>query len=146
MDYGQRTSVRLAAEAALQLLAAWATLRLRPFRKAVGRLGAFTDADDAQAIDVPAGDTEVETAIAVARAIRAAARRMPFEANCLPQAIAAQAMLRRRGIAAFVHLGAGHDHDGRMEAHAWVDAAGIAVTGYPVPPQLRRFGCFVTQL
>lgn len=139
-----RVRIRLAAEAALRLLVAWAALRILPFDKAVRGLGSFTASGDTDGLDASLPVADVETVLAVAWAIRAAARRMPFEANCLPQAIAARAMLRRRGIAALLYLGAGHDGVGRMEAHAWVDAAGVGVTGYPVPPQLRKFGCFVT--
>jgi hypothetical protein len=139
---GQR-GVRLAAEAALRLLVAWAALRVRPFHRVARGLGDFTASGDSDDREPPGRVVDVETARAVAWAVGAAARRMPFEATCLPQAIAAQAMLRRRGVAAFVYLGAGHDEAGRMEAHAWVDAAGIGVTGHPVPPRLRKFGRFV---
>jgi transglutaminase superfamily protein len=138
--------VRLAAEAALRLTAAWAALRVRPFERVVQGLGDFTAAGETDHREPLGRTAEVEIARAVAWAVAAAARRMPFEATCLPQAIAAQAMLRRRGVAASVYLGAGRDEEGRMEAHAWVDAAGIGVTGHPVPPQLRKFGRFVAPL
>lgn len=136
--------IRLAAEAALRLVAAWAALKILPFNKAVRGIGSFRVSGDAEAFDASERDDSVKTAVSVAWAISAAARRMPFDANCLPQAIAAQGMLRRRRIAAFLYIGAGQDSLGRMEAHAWVDAAGVGITGYPVPAQLRTFGCFVT--
>jgi hypothetical protein len=53
-------------------------------------------------------------------------------------------LLRRRGVAASLYLGAGRDAADGMEAHAWVDAAGIGVTGYPVASGLRPFGRFAS--
>jgi hypothetical protein len=124
---------------------AWAALRVLPFHKVVQGLGNFTSSGDAHGLNGSGAAADVETARAVAWAIRAAVRRMPFGPTCLPQAIAAQGMLRRRGIAASVYLGAGLDGVGGMEAHAWVDAAGVGVTGHPVPQGLREFGRFVTR-
>lgn len=134
--------IRLAAEAAVRLLVARASLQILSFEKAVQGLGSFSPSGSDQELDAwrPA---DVDTALAVGWAVRAAARRMPFEANCLPQAMAAQAMLRRRGVAALLYLGAAPDGAGGMGAHAWLDAAGVGVTGYPVSPQLRKLGCFV---
>lgn len=136
-----RARLRLAAEAALRLALARSALRVLAFETIVRRLGSFSSAGETGG---PGPEPDAVTAREVAWAIRAAARRMPFEATCLPQAIAAQAMLRSRGVAACVHFGAGLAGTGQLEAHAWVDAAGVGVTGHPVPPQLREFGCFVS--
>ena len=57
------------------------------------------------------------------------AARMPFRSDCLVQALAAQAMLSRRGIASRVHLGARKGPGGGIEAHAWLTAGGRTVTG-----------------
>jgi hypothetical protein len=79
--------------------------------------------------------SQAEAAIVreVGWAVQCAARRVPFEAACLPQALAAKRMLARRSIPAVLHFGVRRGDDRRaLEAHAWVDTDGIAVTGYPV--------------
>ena len=62
----------------------------------------------------------------VAWAIAAAARRAPWRTECLEQAIAAKAMLRRRGIASTLYLGMARDP---VAAHAWVRVGDTNVTG-----------------
>jgi hypothetical protein len=62
----------------------------------------------------------------VAWAIGAAAGRVPWRAGCLEQAIAAKAMLRRRGIASTLYLGVTRDPVG---AHAWLRVGDVNVTG-----------------
>lgn len=64
----------------------------------------------------------------VATAIRRARHLVPA-ADCLPQALAAQAMLRRRGIACTVRIGVARDVQDELEAHAWVEVAGQVVVG-----------------
>jgi hypothetical protein len=72
-----------------------------------------------------------------------AARYVPFKAVCLPQAMAARVMLARRGVASIMHFGAARGREKPLDAHAWLDAAGIEVTGYPVPHELVEIACFV---
>jgi Transglutaminase-like superfamily len=60
-------------------------------------------------------------------AIGSAARFVP-EATCLPQALAAEAMLRRRGHPADLRLGVTRGDDG-VEAHAWVESYGRIIVG-----------------
>lgn len=136
----------LLAEAALRLGMARAALRLRPFESVARRFGGFVAPGTAPAADGAAEGGGAEAARKVAWAIAVAARRLPGEYLCLPQALAAQAMLRGRGVAACLHLGAGREESGPFEAHAWVEAAGVEVTGYPVPRQLRELGRFVTDM
>ena len=62
----------------------------------------------------------------VAWAIGAAARRAPWRSECLEQAIAAKAMLRRRGIGSTLYLGMGRDP---VAAHAWLRVGDTNVTG-----------------
>ncbi|HEY0733679.1 MAG TPA: lasso peptide biosynthesis B2 protein [Herpetosiphonaceae bacterium] len=50
-------------------------------------------------------------------------------ATCLPQALAAQVLLRRHGHAADLKIGVARDERGRLEAHAWVESAGRIVIG-----------------
>lgn len=54
---------------------------------------------------------------------------MPFSITCLPQAIATQVLLARRGYPAFIHLGVAKGMEERIEAHAWVECQGRVVIG-----------------
>ena len=67
-----------------------------------------------------------------------AARYVPFKAVCLPQAMAARVMLKRRGVESVMHFGAAKGTEKPLDAHAWLDAAGVEVTGYPVAEEFRR--------
>jgi hypothetical protein len=76
-------------------------------------------------------------------AVTRAACHIPFNAVCLPQAMAARVMLKRRGIKSVQHFGAGKGEDKPLDAHAWLDAAGVEVTGYPVAKNFAEIGGFV---
>lgn len=79
----------------------------------------------------------------VGKAVTVAARNVPWNAVCLPQAMAAKAMLARRGCGSSFHLGADFDAQGKLIAHAWLVAGGTIVVGAAgiadVTP-LARFG------
>jgi len=80
----------------------------------------------------------------VRQAVTTAARNVPWNAVCLPQAMAAKAMLARRGCGSSFHLGANPDAAQRkLSAHAWLVAGGTVVVGAGgiagVTP-LARFG------
>lgn len=139
----------LVAEAAVRLAMARLALALFPFQQVACRRGRLLPPDDARAHDSGARANDAgEAAAAVARkvgwAVRAVAPSMPFKALCLQQALAAHAMLRRRGIEAPIHFGAGRDDSNRFEAHAWLKVAGVEVTGYPIPARMREIGCVVS--
>ena len=76
-------------------------------------------------------------------AVTRAARYVPFRAVCLPQAMAARVMLRRRGVASVMHFGAAKGEAKPFDAHAWLDAAGVEVTGYPLANGFAEIACFV---
>lgn len=109
-----RTAHRLRViEAAVILTVAVVALRFIPFRfiaKLVGRTG------PASGIHKNAGDP---TAAAVRRAVVTAARRLPWRPVCLPQALAAALMLRRRGVRSQVCFGVRRE-EGKISAHAWL--------------------------
>jgi hypothetical protein len=67
-----------------------------------------------------------ETARHLARLVRIAANHGPYRATCLRQALALWWMLRRRGIAAELHIGVRKEED-RLQAHAWVEHQGLAL-------------------
>ena len=86
---------------------------------------------------------QVQLAADVGWAVTRAARYVPFRAVCLPQAMAARLMLARRGITSTMHFGAARGEDRPLDAHAWLDAAGVEVTGYPVANRFAEIACFV---
>ena len=135
----------LVAEAAASMLAARLRLAIFPFRRVARDLGAFVPPSDPRVTTQAQGIGEEQAQIAksVGWAVRTSAPWMPFRSVCLQQAIAAHAMLRRRGIPSVMHFGAGKSDAKPLDAHAWLDAAGVKVTGYPVAPHLAELGCFV---
>lgn len=68
--------------------------------------------------------TETETdarAIQIAHAIARAVRYTPWKSVCLPQAIAVQRMLERRGLEWNLYLGVAREEEGAgLKAHAWL--------------------------
>lgn len=73
------------------------------------------------------GPTAPEVAHGVTRAIESVSRYAPWRNKCLEQALAAKAMLRRRGIANTLYVAVARDV--ALEAHAWVLTGDICVTG-----------------
>lgn len=61
--------------------------------------------------------------------IRRARRGAPFEAVCLPQALAARWILKRRGVPSQLYFGAKRDEESKLSLHAWLIAGGEYVTG-----------------
>lgn len=138
----------LAAEAAAWLLFARLALIFVPFPQIARRIGRFVSPTDAQAGQArqPASPAQAALASDVGWAVTRVARYLPFKAICLPQAMAARIMLKRRGIGSVLHFGAakGAMKDGAsIDAHAWLDAAGVEVTGYPVSDNFTEIACFV---
>jgi hypothetical protein len=110
-------------EAALSLLAVRLALRLLPFPLALRLLGIVPG-------DTSDGRVDAAEASEVGRAIARAARHVPFRAVCLQQAFAALLMLRRRGLAASVHLGLAREPGANaLKAHAWSRCGAAPVTG-----------------
>jgi hypothetical protein len=65
----------------------------------------------------------------IVAALAAAGRRMPFTSTCLVEALAAEAMLRRRGFEPTLVLGVARPAETRLSAHAWVEVQGEVVVG-----------------
>ena len=62
--------------------------------------------------------------------MRRIARHAPFSAICLPQAMALQWMLRRRGVASRLIFGARRKAEGaELDFHAWLTVGGKCVIG-----------------
>lgn len=97
-----------------------------PFRR-IARLFGLQLTEDELRGDLP----PPAPAQRVARAIRAAARRTPWESKCLAQALACAWMLRRRGIQGTMYLGLHRapGDDRSMLAHAWLRTGNTILTG-----------------
>lgn len=135
----------LVVEAVWWLLATRLLLLAVPFPHLARWLGDFVPPTDprVRAAAAGGGPDEARQAAEIGWAVRRAARHVPFKAVCLPQAIAARIMLKRCGIACAMHFGAARGTENPLDAHAWLDAAGVEVTGYPVAAQFAEIACFV---
>jgi hypothetical protein len=74
-------------------------------------------------------------------AIDKAAAKSRSEALCLPRALAAHSMLRRRGIASRVCLGVAREQD-NLIAHAWVEVGDNNIVASPGSSTLTRLAEF----
>ena len=112
---------RLLGEAAVRLLLAWCLLRLRPFMRVVATL------DRAR----PGAGGAHDEIRRVRWAVEAAARHLPLDLSCLPQALAASWMLIARGARPSLYFGVAAAGRG-FESHAWVEVDGVPVVGHRV--------------
>lgn len=117
---------RLMTEAGLWMFFFRLLIWVVPFRYVETYLGT--------SIEPPAGsltEAERERLLKLRWAVEAASRNVPWEATCLPQALVAKAMLRRRGFANTLYLGVAKDQtDARVKAHAWLRSGDLVVVGY----------------
>jgi Transglutaminase-like superfamily len=134
----------LLIEASGWLLLVRLALIFIPFPRLARYLGTFVPPTDARTSQSATGShNDIRVAEEVGWAVTRAARHLPLEAVCLPQAMAARIMLKRRGVNSVLHFGARMGQDRPIDAHAWLDAAGVQVTGYPVEKTLAEIACFV---
>lgn len=114
---------RLAAEAALLLAGARLAIAIVPFAR-LSRL-----------FMRPASGPELEGAeraaarAAVRRALHRGARRLPGQTVCFPRAVAAQAMLRRRGVSTVLYCGAARAPETGLAAHVWLADGDEGIVG-----------------
>ena len=120
-------------------------LVLVPFPRLARRLGTFVSPSDTRTLHagLEGSPDHVRLASAIAWAVTRSARHVPFSAVCLPQAMTARLMLARRGVDSVLHFGAAKGRDKPLNTHAWLNAAGVEVTGYPVSPDFAEIACFV---
>jgi hypothetical protein len=135
----------LLAEAVACLLVARLALIFIPFPRLARWLGTFVPPTDPRAVAIRKGSASNQALSAeqIGWAVTRAARYVPFKAVCLPQAMAARVMLKRRGVKSVMHFGAAKGTEKPLDAHAWLDAAGVEVTGYPVAAGFAEIACFV---
>jgi hypothetical protein len=136
----------LIAETVLWLALARLALLILPFRSIARWLGDLTPPGKAvQLLEIRSvSGGEAQLAREIGWAVNRMASNVPFKAVCLHQAIAAKIMLRRRGVPSALHFGVapGNAPGQGLRAHAWLDAAGAAVTGYPVAGDFTEIACF----
>ena len=137
----------LMAEATVWLALAGLALRVLQFRTIARHLGqSLTPAEAvAKMAEVSTAGDPLTLVRDIGWAVRLAADHLPFPALCLQQALAAKCMLRRHRITGALHLGVATrtGPGGAMRAHAWLDAAGVEVTGSPVTSEFTEVVCFV---
>jgi hypothetical protein len=114
-------------EAAMSLILARFLLRCLSFR----RLALLFSRNISQASMDEGGRKHLREEIAWA--IQRAADRLPGKTVCFPRAIAAQAMLHRRGIVTTLYYGAASNLEGSLIAHVWVQDGSVGVVGMPEP-------------
>ena len=115
----------VAREAVVELVRAWALVRFRPFAAYAPRLGTATSGDPEWAWE---GDPSVlaEVRWAIRRWTRASSGRF----TCLMQAMAAQELLARHGVASAVVLGVKPGRAGAdPTAHAWLRVGPCVLIG-----------------
>ena len=126
---------RLIAEAVVSLGVARVVILLVPFRRIARRL----ERRPRGRLAVP----DPGLAASVRRAVTTAARHVPWNAVCLPQAMAAKSMLARRGCASTLHLGVARKGADDLMAHAWLEAGNAIVvgeSGVDAVTPIARFG------
>ena len=112
-------------EALSALAAAQVLVRMVPPRKWRERFGPSRP----PAVSATIGKDQLEPARRVRLAIARAARNLPTDPNCLPQALAARRMLERRGVESSLFIGAERDEQGKAHFHAWLKVGPEWVTG-----------------
>ena len=78
-------------------------------------------------------------------AIVTTTRRVPWHALCFQQGLAAQLMLRRRGIPSVLYYGAAQDEQRGLLAHVWVRDGEIDVIGGDLAPRFAVLAMFPPQ-
>jgi len=117
--------------AVLTLTAASAAVAILPFRTAI-RFGS---------IGLKRGpDLTVEDCV---WAIEAASRRLPWQTMCIQKGLAAQRLLRGRGVNAVLHYGARRTvGPAQLEAHVWVSIDDNTIIGGEEAPGFAEVAVF----
>jgi hypothetical protein len=129
----------LLLEAALWLAIGGLALAILPFRH-IGFLAAHS-------IRQPKPPDEVRLAKLrrVRWAIVTAAKRVPWQALCFQQGLAAQLMLRRRGVPSTLYYGATQDERSGLSMHVWVRDGDIDVIGGEIASDFAVLATFPRQ-
>ena len=120
----------LAVEAVLALLLAKLLTRAVPARHWL-RLLRTGAAPRCVAGPADSGSSDSRVPAEIGAVVAKVVRHMPFRAKCLPQAVAAQWMLRRRRVPSILVFGVrrGVERDGELDFHAWLTVGGDCIVG-----------------
>lgn len=88
---------------------------------------------------VPESRPAVDELAAFGRLVNTAANRAPGPVTCLTRSLLLRWLLRRRGVASDLRIGV-QFVQGKLEAHAWVEYAGVPIND--APDVARRFAAF----
>jgi len=124
-------------EALAALAMARIALACVPFSRIAGWLGMA-------GAEGPASVTpeQAQAAEEIGWAVSALARRVPWDGRCFAQALAATAMLRRRGVEGTVSFGVSEGTTAGFEAHAWLRVGSRGVTGGASHERFKAFTTF----
>jgi len=111
---------RVLGEALVLLPAACAGLKVAGMRRTRAMLSRVCAKGSAEGLD----------AAGIARLVAIAARHGPLRARCLAASMTLETLLRRYGFDAQLRLGV-RRHEGRIEAHAWIEHEGGALMDAP---------------
>jgi len=128
----------LLVEATLCLAIAALAIAGLPFRQ-VGRLAARPVRRSE-----PAPQERLRDVKRIRWAIVVAARRVPWRALCFQQGLAAQFMLRRRGVPSVLYYGVAPQRNG-LSAHVWVRDGEVNVIGGEVASRYAQLAAFPPQ-
>lgn len=111
-------------EACLYLMLSCVVIKLIPFRRISSYLGKH------MAISSEEINRSDEKVVSVVRqSVLRARSHLPWKSACLPKAMTAKFMLRRRGITSTLYMGVNKKETGELSAHAWLQVGGLIVTG-----------------
>jgi hypothetical protein len=100
------------AEAVGALAVTTLAIRLFPFKTVAAAAGSVGQEKESEA-----QGPDVEK---IRWAIKAAAPYLPWRIACFQEGLALHSMLRRRGVASFLHYGVGQSPERGLTAHVWV--------------------------
>ncbi len=137
LNWNQRLAL---LEAAWALAAAQTVIHLLPFRWLARRLGRLESTAPGAA---PVSPEQIRQAQNVGWAVRALARRLPWDARCLAQAVAGKWMLERRGLPSTFYMGVDRGPEEWLQAHAWLRCGDAFVTGEPQHERFKVIAAFI---
>jgi hypothetical protein len=124
-------------EAFVSLACARVAMACLPFR----RIAAWLGTPGGQSAETVTAEN-AHMADSIGWAVSVLARRVPWDGRCLAQALAATAMLRRRGVEGTVSFGVRSGESAGFEAHAWLRVGQRVVTGGASHENFKAFTTF----
>ncbi len=136
----------LVFEAGWRLVALKALFTILPFRQQRRFFGRVVRPPEGAAHNaaIALGEEQAKLARQVGWAVWKVEKHLPVEVVCLPMALVARRMLRKRGIDSVMVFGAEQDKPvSEVGTHAWLDAGPVKVSGYPLALTHSPFAAFV---